>query len=74
METTRGRGSLSWLSSPPPSPEGELMETNGKSFCLFCFCSYPPPSPEGELMETMQHVPSAVAEEIETPRLRLKEN
>ena len=44
-----------YRSTPPPSPEGELMETffpfHTRVFCPFNI-SNPPPSPEGELMET----------------------
>ena len=57
---------------PPPSLEGELMETilavpKGVEVSIF-----PPPSLEGELMETfMFRVPSVV---FSTHHLRLKEN
>ena len=40
---------------PPPSPEGELMETFGK-LANSSLNLYPPPSPEGELMETIDRV------------------
>ena len=43
--------SLGHTSFPPPSPEGELMETKGSKDHRNVFSS-PPPSPEGELMET----------------------
>ena len=37
---------------PPPSPEGELMETTRGGQNLDLTSHIPPPSPEGELMET----------------------
>ena len=58
METLHRRGSdPSWFFSQPspPSPEGELMETQGIGNAKMPITKkYSPPSPEGELMETRE--------------------
>ena len=61
-------------SYPPPSPEGELMETiaNVLDIRRINICN-PPPSPEGELMETWYDV-NFLKLHLHPPRLRLKEN
>ena len=64
-------GSKHYL-DPPPSPEGELMETSRIKSRHNFFLLNPPPSPEGELMETLEL--SILSTSITTPRLRLKEN
>ena len=57
METYSPLGGLQkYLIDPPPSLEGELMETPSETRTLNIRYSYPPPSLEGELMETFQPV------------------
>ena len=63
-----------FINVPPPSPEGELMETINSAFSDSTGFS-PPPSPEGELMETFFRAFSyPPLDFFAAPRLRLKEN
>ena len=65
METFIISYSTHWCDiTPPPSPEGELMETasiwGSESLAVSWFKNVaPPPSPEGELMETLSTFRSA---------------
>ena len=53
--------------TPPPSPEGELMETIALPSKRKAVESFPPPSPEGELMETFFAIIVAIAKKGPPP-------